>query len=237
MSEWTQDVLGQLIEASEPAQVLEQIGVAARHLGFEQCAYGLRSFVPFTRPRTRMLSTYDERWNRRYLEAGYLQIDPTVAHGVRSRTPVIWSDQVFRRTPQMWEEARSFGLRIGWAQSVFEADARVGMLSLARSCEPLTAAEMRAKDLWFQWLVSIAHHALLHHLGESPLSDIEPLTSRQIEVLRWTADGKTSAEIATIMGISRTTVTYHITNAIARLHANNKNSAVARASRLGMLNW
>lgn len=236
MNDWTQDVLGQLSEASEPSQVLEQIRVAAGHLGFEQCAYGLRIFVPFTRPKTLMLSTYDERWNRRYLDAGYLQIDPTVAHGVRSRAPVIWSDEVFRGAPQMWDEARSFGLRIGWAQSVFEADARVGMLSLARSCEPLTAAEMRAKDPLLQWLVSTAHRALSPYLGESPLDGLEPLTSRQVEVLRWTADGKTSEEIAEILGVSKPTVNYHIRNAIAKLRANNKNSAVARSSRLGVLN-
>lgn len=236
MNDWTQDVLGRLTEASEPSQVLEQIGVATRHLGFEHCAYGLRVYVPFTRPQTFMLSTYDERWNRRYLDAGYLQIDPTVAHGVRSRAPMVWSNEVFRETPQMWDEARSFGLRIGWAQSVFEADARVGMLTLARSSEPLTAAEMRAKDPLLQWLVNTAHRVLSHSLGESPLAGLEPLTDRQVEVLRWTADGKTSEEIAVILGISKPTVNFHITNAIARLHANNKNSAVARSSRLGVLN-
>lgn len=236
MNDWTEDVLGRLTEANEPSQVLEQISAAARHLGFEQCAYGLRIFVPFTRPQTLMLSTYDERWNHRYLDAGYLKVDPTVAHGVRSRTPLVWSNEVFRDTPRMWDEARSFGLRVGWAQSVFEADARVGMLSLARSSESLTAAEMRAKDPLLQWLVNTAHQALSHCLGESPLAKLEPLTSRQVEVLRWTADGKTSDEIADILGISKPTVNFHIRNAIARLRANNKNSAVARSSRLGVLN-
>lgn len=236
MNDWTQDVLGRLTEVSEPSQVLEQISAAARCLGFEHCAYGLRVFVPFTRPETLMLSTYDERWNHRYLDAGYLEIDPTVLHGVRSRAPMIWSDELFRGAARMWDEARSFGLRVGWAQSVFEADARVGMLSLARSSEPLTAAEMRAKDPLLQWLVSTAHQAFSRCLGTSPLALLEPLTGRQVEVLRWTADGKTSDEIAQILDISKRTVNFHIRNASTRLHANNKNSAVALASRLGILN-
>ncbi|MBT2337132.1 LuxR family transcriptional regulator [Variovorax paradoxus] len=236
MNDWIQDVLGQLAESSKPSEVLEQVSAAARHLGFEHCAYGLRIFVPFTRPRTWMLTTYDERWNQRYREAEYLQIDPTVTHGVRSLAPVIWSDAVFRGTQQMWEEARSFGLRIGWAQSVFEADGRVGMLSLARSSEPLTVAEMRTKDPMLQWLVNTAHREFSRCLGVSPLAEIEPLTSRQVEVLRWTADGKTSEEIATILGISKPTVNFHIRNAIVKMRANNKNSAVARSSRLGILN-
>ncbi|RST50038.1 autoinducer binding domain-containing protein [Variovorax sp. MHTC-1] len=235
MTEWTQHVLARLTEVSDVSEAFEQISLAARHLGFEHCAYGLRVPVPFTRPKTRMLSTYDEGWNRRYLDAGYLQVDPTVAHGVRSLQPVIWSDQVFRQTPQMWAEARSFGLRVGWAQSIFEADGRVGMLSLARSSEQLTDAEVLSHDPLLKWLVNTAHCALSHYLGESPLSELEPLTSRQVEVMRWTADGKSSEEVAAILGLSRPTVNFHIRNAIAKLRANNKNSAVARSSRLGLL--
>ncbi|MDQ0027903.1 LuxR family transcriptional regulator [Variovorax paradoxus] len=235
MNEWTQDVLGRLNEASEPSQVLAQVSVAARQLGFEHCAYGLRTLVPFTRPKTLMFSTYDERWSRRYINAGYLQVDPTVAHGVHSGTPVVWSNEIFRDAPQMWDEARSFGLRVGWAQSVFEPDARVGMLSLARSGEPLTATEMRAKDLLFQGLVNKAHRAFCRLLG-SPLAGIEPLTKRQVEVLRWTGDGKTSNEIAAILCISKPTVDFHLKNAMARLGAATKSSAAAFASRLGLLN-
>jgi DNA-binding CsgD family transcriptional regulator len=236
MNEWTQDVLARLSEASEPHQVLEQISVAARHLGFEHCAYGLRVLVPFTRHKTSMLSTYDERWNFRYLDAGYLDVDPTVAHGVRSGIPVVWSDEIFRGAPQMWDEARSFDLRVGWAQSVFEADARVGMLSLARSRESLTTAEMRAKDPLLQWLVITAHRAFCPLLGQSPLAGLPQPTRRQVEVLRWTADGKTSDEIASILSISKPTVDFHVRNAMANLGVNNKNAAVARASRLGLLN-
>jgi DNA-binding CsgD family transcriptional regulator len=235
MNEWTQDVLGRLDEASEPSQVLAQVSVAARQLGFEHCAYGLRTLVPFTRPKTLMFSTYDEQWSLRYINAGYLQVDPTVAHGVHSGTPVVWSNEVFRDAPQMWDEARSFGLRVGWAQSVFEPDARVGMLSLARSGEPLTTAEMRAKDLLFQGLVNKAHRAFCRLLG-GPLAGIEPLTKRQVEVLRWTGDGKTSNEIAAILCISKPTVDFHLRNAMARFGAATKSSAAAFASRLGLLN-
>jgi len=235
MNDWTQDVLGRLSEVNEASQALELIHVAARHLGFESCAYGLRVLFPFTRFEARMLSTYDAQWNRRYLEQGYLGIDPTAIHGSRSRAPIIWCDDVFRDTPQMWDEARSFGLRVGWAQSVFDADGRVGMLSLARSSEPLTAAELRTKDPLLQWLASTAHRVLSPRLGESPWLELAPLTSREVEVMRWTADGKTSEEIAIILDISERTVNFHVRNVMAKLHANNKSSAVALSSRLGVL--
>lgn len=84
--------------------------------------------------------------------------------------------------------------------------------------------------------MNTAHQAFSHCLGPSPLALLEPLTSRQVEVLRWTADGKTSDEIAQILEISKRTVNFHVRNASIRLRANNKNSAVALASRLGILN-
>lgn len=235
MIDWTSQVLARLDEVRDASGAFEQIRLAASHLGFEHCAYGLRMPFPFTRLDIHMLNTYDQGWRQRYTEAGYLGVDPTVTHGMRSLRPVVWSDQIFAEVPQMWDEARSFGLRFGWAQSVFDADGRIGMLSLARASEPLSDAEMRAHDPLLRWLVNTAHCALSPYLGASPWSTFEPLTQRQAEVMRWTADGKTSEEVAAILGISTPTVNFHIYKAMVKLRANNKNAAVARASRLGIL--
>ena len=60
-------------------------------------------------------------------------------------------------------------------------------------------------------------------------------TDREIEVLRWTADGKTASEIADILNISERTANFHIANVITKLNAPNKTAAVIRAGMLGML--
>lgn len=88
-----------------------------------------------------------------------------------------------------------------------------------------------------RWLVDIAHVAftrlLTPILSMSPLS---PLTPRETEVLKWSADGKTSGEISQILTISVDTVKFHTKNAVAKLGAANKTAAVARAAILGLLN-
>ena len=99
--------------ACDPESVFAQITEAARHLGFEQCAYAARRPLPLASPRIALLSNYDPRWQKRYLDAGYLAIDPTVAHAWRSVEPIVWSDQLFRGAAQMWEKARSFELVMG----------------------------------------------------------------------------------------------------------------------------
>ena len=54
-------------------------------------------------------------------------------------------------------------------------------------------------------------------------------------MLRWTADGKTTSEIADILNISERTANFHIANVITKLNAPNKTAAVIRAGMLGML--
>lgn len=59
------------------------------------------------------------------------------------------------------------------------------------------------------------------------------LTAREIEVLQWTAEGKTSAEIAVIMGLSEHTVNHYATLATQKLGCANRTQAVVYAMRLG----
>lgn len=60
------------------------------------------------------------------------------------------------------------------------------------------------------------------------------LSPRETEVLRWTAEGKTSSEIAIIAGLSEHTVNHYVTLATQKLGCANRTQAVVRAIRLGL---
>lgn len=62
-----------------------------------------------------------------------------------------------------------------------------------------------------------------------------PLSSRELEVVRWTAQGKTSVEIGRILSLSDHTVNTHMTNAIKKLDCVNRPQLVAKAMRLGLI--
>ena len=136
---------------------MEEITAIAHDIGFDFCAYGLRMPVPVSRPKMVMFSNYPAAWQTRYWEGGYVGVDPTVHHGMRSLLPIVWSDEVFASAPELWEEARSFGLRVGWAQSSRDSNAVAGLLTLARGEDPLTDSELRAKRLMMAWLTQVAH--------------------------------------------------------------------------------
>jgi DNA-binding CsgD family transcriptional regulator len=61
------------------------------------------------------------------------------------------------------------------------------------------------------------------------------LTAREVEVVRWTSEGKTSAEIAIILGLSEHTVISHITSAARKLKAVNRVHMIAIAVRKGIV--
>lgn len=56
------------------------------------------------------------------------------------------------------------------------------------------------------------------------------LNDREVETLTWAARGKTSAEIAQILGVSKRTVDFHIDNARAKLGASTRVEAAIKAA-------
>jgi DNA-binding CsgD family transcriptional regulator len=60
------------------------------------------------------------------------------------------------------------------------------------------------------------------------------LTLREVEVLKWSAEGKTAAEVAIILDLKLRTVNFHIGSAIRKIGVNNKTSAVVHAALQGL---
>jgi DNA-binding CsgD family transcriptional regulator len=143
---------------------------------------------------------------------------------------------LFADAPDHWRDAQDFGIRHGWSQSSFNAHGAAGMLSLVRGQGRITPMELKAKEQNMRWLVSLTHLSLsrvyLHHETHQPAR----LTQREIEAMKWTADGKSAQEISDILNITKHAVDFHLKNAIQRLQTSNKTAAVARAAVLGLLN-
>ncbi|MDO5506576.1 MAG: helix-turn-helix transcriptional regulator [Pseudoxanthomonas suwonensis] len=63
----------------------------------------------------------------------------------------------------------------------------------------------------------------------------EPLSRREREVLQWCARGKTSWEVARILGITERTVNFHIYQAADKLGARGRQAACVRALLTGQI--
>jgi LuxR family transcriptional regulator len=236
MESWQEGLIHELMTVQCEEILFKILADIAQNLGFNYCAYGLRTPIPISRPEFVVISNYPNNWQKRYRENKYLDIDPTVSHGIHSIKPIIWDDNVFASVPDFWEEAQSFGLQFGWAQSCRDVHGIAGMLTMARSGEPLLVDELRDKGLIMSWLAQFAHVGMSRIISNKllPETDIS-FTKREIRVLQWTADGKTSSDISKILGITERTVNYHINNVIKKLGTTNKVAATVRAAVLGIL--
>ncbi len=61
------------------------------------------------------------------------------------------------------------------------------------------------------------------------------LTEREIETLTWSARGKTSSEIAMIIGLTKRTVDFHIENSRRKLDVATRTEAVVKAASGGLI--
>jgi LuxR family transcriptional regulator len=236
MNTWQENQLHALQSIQSEQQLFQAILSFAKELGFDHCAYGLRTPFPLATPKTVMFNNYPTAWQTHYQANNYLAIDPTVHHAMHSILPILWTDDLFSPAEELWEEARSFGLCYGRAQSIRDFNGTVGMLTLSRSNDLITETELEANQFKMTWLTQVAHLGMSRCLIPKLMPEANAkLSNREIAVLRWTADGKTSGEISSILNIAERTVNFHIYNVITKLNAVNKTSAAVKAAMMGLL--
>lgn len=236
MSPFVEENLHSLLTIHDQGQYFDKITHMAQTLGFEYCAYGARMPFPLSAPRTEMVNNYPAAWQHCYQDKHYIEQDPTVVMGLRSTIPFVWSEALFSGSRELWEDARAYGLRNGWAQACRDVNGVIGMITLARSGDEITDSELNEHEPLLMYLAQVAHVGLSRFfLEHSSYSQEVKLTPREAEILRWTAEGKTSAEIGEILNIAERTVNFHVNSTLAKLNAANKTSAVVQAALRGLL--
>jgi len=76
-----------------------------------------------------------------------------------------------------------------------------------------------------------AYDRARYPMGNNPLG----LTERELDVVRWSATGKTSAEIGLILSLSDHTINAYMNNALKKLDCVNRTQLVAKALRMRII--
>jgi DNA-binding NarL/FixJ family response regulator len=98
----------------------------------------------------------------------------------------------------------------------------------------LGADDYLTKPIDFEMLNAVIENRLRRRRDRSGQPEIH-LTDREREVLTWVGRGKTSSEIAIILGLRERTVNFHCDQAMKRLDVTNRTQAVAKAISLGLI--
>lgn len=216
------------------AERLVRLGCGMR-LGFDYYAYGVRHTIPFTRPKTEVHGTYPKAWLERYQMQNYGAVDPAILNGLRSSEMVVWSDSLFDQSRMLWNEARDWGLCVGATLPIRAPNNLLSVLSVARDQQNISSFEREEIRLRLRCMIELLTQKLTDLEHPMLMSNPVCLSHREREILQWTADGKSSGEIAIILSISESTVNFHHKNIQKKFDAPNKTLAAAYAAALGLI--
>ena len=165
--------------------------------------------------------------------------DPVMQHCKRQSVPIIWDQSTYVKSgmADKWEEQARYGISAGICLALHMPEGRHFVLGVERDQPvPSDAAELTRMVADLQLFAVHAQDAALRILAPSVLDPTLPaLTPRELEVLRWTMEGKTAWEVGNLLGITERTAALHVNNATHKLGCVNKHQAVLRALRLGLL--
>ncbi|KIH81626.1 autoinducer binding domain-containing protein [Pseudomonas batumici] len=228
MCHWKEEQLQRLGSTQDEQELLELLPSLVKQLGYPYYRYVKLSHG--TEPWIR--NNYPEEWNQCYQEHNLQEIDPLLTRVRHSHLPVFWSPETCAKAPAFWAKKQSFGMRHGWSQAVHHVQGHQSILCVARPEGEIDHDKFYHDAGHILWLCNVLHAAATRHLPEMSSHLLSP---REIEVLKWSAEGKTAPEIALLLELNVRTVNFHIANAISKTGTTNKVAAMVAAIQRGAL--
>jgi DNA-binding CsgD family transcriptional regulator len=183
---------------------------------------------------------YPDDWMKDYQAKGYEKIDPVISQVLRDPFIFTWDSLskikfTDRKQLHILQEGEEAGLKDGVGVPLYGASgglAGVGLASSIGGIKPDKNMLSKINALTMQF--HLAYCALGSSESKKDYSRPE-LTAKEKEVLQWWAKGKSSDEIADIMGCSKRTIKFHVANIYLKLQANTKILAITKSIRLGII--
>ncbi|MDF0730029.1 autoinducer binding domain-containing protein [Pseudomonas entomophila] len=238
MPHWTTQQLQALLERSDPQDMFDHAAQLVDDLGMVHIGLSLHLHVAARPPQIVLYNNYPDDWNAHYQDPAFIKQDPIAARCHRSTLPVLWQDALYDEAPDFralaCRHGLRHGLRHGWTQSVHDLRHNQSQLSVSRPEGVIDVSEFYEKAAQVMWLCHTLHALISeHHLAS--MAPAPTLSERELEVLKWSAVGKTAADVACILSLSTSTVNFHIRSVISKTNAANKAGAIAIAVSRGLI--
>lgn len=228
-----------VLEAKDQAQFREVVVRFAQRLGFQTVAATVAIDRPGLAPEFISVHNTPMAYEDTFDDVSAGHRDPVAQHCKRQTVPIVWTQQTYldRGAIHQWEHQARFGYRNGIAMALHMPEGRHFFLGVDRDqALPEDPRELTRTVADLQLFAVHAQDTAMRILVPAPLRPEMPaLTPRELEVLRWTMDGKTAWEVGALLGITERTVIQHLQNSMRKLNCNSKHQAVLKALRLGLI--
>ena len=194
-----------------------------------------------TTPMDRFVANYPQEWRDRYERKLYLHYDPVVVVGRRSRLPYFWNNTGFispypKAQQKVFHEAGAYGINTGYTIPIAGKVGELGLFSVAAKSEKRLLEAMNG-SAHFIYILGLQLHDHFLSLGKEEVAEAPEmsLSARELECLKWAAEGLTTDQISDRMAISPATVNYHFNKLVPKFDAANRHHAAIKAVRLGLI--
>jgi DNA-binding CsgD family transcriptional regulator len=228
-----------VLEAKDQSQFRQVVIRFAQQLGFDKVAAMVVVDRPGLAPEFTSIHNAPMAYEQSFNEAGSGRRDPVMQHCKRNTMPIIWSQKTYLDAGaiEVWDAQAQFGYRNGIAMALHMPDGRHFMFGVERDVDlPKETPELTRMVADLQLFAVHAQDTALRILvSEGAQPECPALTPRELEVLRWTMDGKTAKAIGALLNVTERTAVAHLQNAMLKLNVNSKHMAVLKALRLGLI--
>lgn len=228
-------MLQQFQSFSRGEEVYNLLQHQTQGLEYDYFALCVRHPVPFTRPRITLQSTYPQAWMSHYQAENFFAIDPVLRAENFLRGHLPWNDSLFQDTPELWNGARDHGLLKGVTQCLTLPNHAQGFLSVSGQQQGAGPYPDDEQEMRLRTLIELSLLTLLRLEDAMVMPPEMKFSRRELEILKWTAEGKTSAEVAIILSISENTVNFHQKNMQRKFNAPNKTQIACYAVATGLI--
>lgn len=232
---WRREMLHRFQSAPTSDQIYTLLQQQTELLEYDFFSLCVRHPVPFTRPKISLYTTYPDAWMSHYKAANYLAVDPVLKQGNFRLGHLRWDDTLFCEAQELWDAARDHGLRTGATQCLMLPNHAHSFFSVSRTHATEAGPHSDEIELRLQMLLEMSSLALLRVEDEMVMPRAMKFSKRELEILQWTAEGKTSAEISMILSISENTVNFHQKNMQKKFDAPNKTQIACYAVAIGLI--
>jgi len=168
--------------------------------------------------------------------------DPVLDRLISQPLPVVYDQNTYvaAGVGELWETQAPYGYKTGIAVKLHLPENKTFLLGVDREeALPNAAGGLMQVIGGLQLLAShamvAADRLLSRKLSERAVVPLPKLTRREVDVLSWTAQGKTAWEVSVILGMSEKTVNFHLGNTMRKLGVNSKHQAVIKYMAAGIL--
>lgn len=171
-------------------------------------------------------------------DASHALRDPVLERLTTQPLPVVYDQRTYvaAGAGELWEAQAPYGYSTGIAVKLHLPGDKMFLLGLDREeALPTTGQGMMQLVGGLQLLASHAMVAADRLLSlAATTAEFPKLTKRELDVLGWTAQGKTAWEVGVILGMSEKTVNFHLGNAMRKLEVSSKHQAVLKCIAAGI---